>query len=132
MNTHSDINNLTGRIIGAAIEVHRNLGPGLLESVYQRCLEMELAANGMAVKSEVSIPVIYKGQTVSEDGFRADLVVEDQVVIELKSVEEVKPVHGKQLLTYLRLMDKQIGLLINFNVPSLKDGITRVVNHLDE
>ncbi len=125
-------NELTGAIIGAAIEVHKELGPGLLESVYQTCLSIELRQMGFTVETEVPVAITYKGHDIHQEGFRADLIVNDEVVIELKSVEDIKPVHGKQLLTYLRLLDKRIGLLINFNVPALKDGITRVANQLQE
>lgn len=122
-------NELTSRIIEGAIAVHRELGPGLLESVYQRCLVIELQALGLSVQSELSLPVTYRGQIVSEDGFRLDLLVNELVIVELKSVTQVQPVHVKQLLTYLRLANKSLGLLINFNEALLKDGITRVVNN---
>ncbi len=108
--------------------IHSELGPGLLESVYQSCMVVELKTMGMSVRSEVPVPVYYRGQRVTEEGLRLDLLVNDQVIVELKSVEEVQPVHKKQLLTYLRLTQKPLGLLINFNVPLLKDGITRVIN----
>lgn len=123
-----DINELTSGIISAAMTVHKSLGPGLLESVYQECLSIELQSMGFQVQGEVPVPVIYRGNKISPDGFRIDLVVEDTVIVELKSVEEVKPVHKKQLLTYLRLMGKPVGLLINFNEVLLKQGITRIVN----
>ena len=112
-----------------AIIVHNELGPGLLESVYQECLRIELEDMGLHVQKEVLVPVIYKGREITQDGFRIDLLVEDAVVVELKSVEEVKPVHKKQLLTYLRLTGKTIGLLINFNEVLLKSGITRIANN---
>ena len=124
----SDLNELTEKIIGAAITVHRELGPGLLESVYQCCLLTELQLLGFKVESEVRLPVMYRGRQVSDDGFRLDLLVENQIIVELKSVEKVQPVHAKQLLTYLRLAKKPLGLLINFNVPVLKDGIARIAN----
>ena len=123
-----DINCLTDKIIGAAITVHRELGPGLLESVYQTCLYVELGSLQLKVRKEVALPVMYRNRVVSDEGFRIDLLVEDLVIIELKSVEKVQPVHAKQLLTYLRLSNKPLGLLINFNVPMLKDGITRISN----
>ena len=122
------LNQLTEKIIGAAIIVHKELGPGLLESVYQNCLLVELELSGLRVEKEVKLPVVYRGRQVTEDGFRLDLLVEDKIIIELKSVEKVQPVHAKQLLTYLRLAKKPLGLLINFNVPILKDGITRISN----
>ncbi len=123
-----ELNELSSKIIKAAINVHKELGPGLLESVYQKCLVIELKLLGLEVESEVSLPVNYKGQKVDDEGFRIDLLVENRVVVELKSVEKVQPVHPKQLLTYLKLANKELGLLINFNVVLLKDGIKRVVN----
>ena len=124
------VNELTGCIISSAITVHRELGPGLLESVYKPCLALELADQGLNVQTEVNWPVIYRDREIAEIGFRLDLLVENSVVIELKSVERVRPVHQKQLLTYLKLTNKPIGLLINFNENLLKDGITRIVNNL--
>ncbi len=121
------INNLTSIIIEVAINVHNELGPGLLESVYNTCMVFELQSRGIKVLSEVTLPVIYRGQQVSENGLRIDLLVEDSVIVELKSVEEILPVHKKQLFTYLRLANKPVGLLINFNNSLLKDGITRIV-----
>lgn len=124
-----DENTLSREIIGAAIEVHRCLGPGLLESVYQQCLVRELELQGLVVISEVPISAKYKGLDF-DVVYRADLLVADKVVIELKVVEKMQPVHEAQLLSYLRLMNKKLGLLINFNVPVLKDGIKRVVHKL--
>ena len=121
-------NLLTDAIIGAAIDVHRELGPGLLESVYQTCLVLELRQRGYSVGAEIPLPIHYRGHVIHDEGFRIDLLVDKQIVVELKSVEKVQPVHLKQLLTYLRLASKSIGLLINFNVPLLKDGIQRVIN----
>ncbi len=123
-----DINALTDKIIGAAITVHREMGPGLLESVYLNCLNAELKSQKITVLKEVEMPVWYRGNVVSDVGFRLDLLVEDLVIVELKSVENIQPVHAKQLLTYLRLAQKPLGLLINFNVSLLKDGITRISN----
>jgi len=117
---------LSEAIIGAAIEVHRQLGPGLLESIYTTCLEHELSLRGIASRREVSLPINYK-RIVFEAGYRIDLLVEDTVIVEIKSVETVLPVHEAQLLTYLKLSQKRVGLLINFNVPVLKDGIIRRV-----
>lgn len=117
---------LTRKIIGAAIEVHRALGPGLLESAYQVCLARELTLQGIPFESEVLIPVVYKGVNL-DAGYRADLIVDGKVVIELKAVESLLPVHEAQLLTYLKLTNCKVGLLINFNVPVLKDGIIRRV-----
>jgi GxxExxY protein len=104
------------------------LGPGLLESVYLNCLAIELESMGLNIHSEVPVPICYQGQIVHEGGLRLDLLVEDTVVVELKSVEKLQDVHKKQLLTYLRLAKKPLGLLINFNEPLLKDGITRIIN----
>jgi GxxExxY protein len=123
-----ELNLLSSKIIEAAINVHSELGPGLLENVYNSCMLIELRDMGVDVRAEVAIPVIYRGQKVSEEGFRVDLLVEDKIVVELKSVENLQPVHKKQLLTYLRLAKKPLGLLINFNEPLLKDGITRIIN----
>ena len=127
-----DLNQLSSLVIKAAITVHQELGPGLLESVYQSCMLIELRDMGIEVQSEVPLPVFYRGQEVNAAGFRLDLLVENRLVVELKSVEKVQPVHKKQLLTYLRLADKPLGLLINFNEPMLKDGITRIINSLSK
>ena len=122
------LNDISFNIISAAIKVHGTLGPGLLESVYQKCMEIELKKRGLQVESEVDLPVIYEGQRITDLGFRIDLLVESAVIVELKSVEEVKPVHKKQLLTYVRLAKKDLGLLINFNEVLLKKGIYRIAN----
>ena len=127
-NKMMDLNKLSSKIIGAAINVHRELGPGLLESVYQACMLIELKKMDLEAKEEVPIPIIYRGQKVKEDGFRIDILVENQIIVELKSVEKIQPVFLKTLLTYLRLAKKQLGLLINFNEILLKDGIKRVIN----
>mgnify|MGYP001262111310 CR=1 FL=1 len=124
-------NDLTGTIIDAAMHIHRTLGPGLLESVYSAILAYELKKRGLRVASEVPIPLHWDGLTF-DVGFRADLIVEDQVVVELKSVEKTAAVHKKQLLTYLRVTNKRLGLLINFGEAILKDGISRVINGYDE
>ena len=118
-------------IIGCAYEVHRILGPGLLEYVYQKALVQELKLKGFKVHSEVDIEINYKGVNVGSD-LRLDIIVNDTIIIELKSVENILPVHKKQLLTYLRLTNLQVGLLINFNTNLLKDGITRIVNNFNE
>ncbi len=123
-----ELNHFTSQIIKAAMKVHSELGPGLLETVYNACMAIELQNIGLEVKREVPLPVFYHGHMVSEEGFRLDLLVEDRVVVELKSVESVHDVHKKQLLTYLRLADKPLGLLINFNESLLKNGITRIIN----
>ena len=117
---------LTGEIIGAAIEVHRHLGPGFLESAYRVCLCHELGLRGLRVQTELDLPIMYKGVRLG-CGYRMDIVVEETVVVELKAVETVLPVCHAQLITYLRLSGNRVGLLINFNVPVLKDGVTRRV-----
>lgn len=124
-----ELNEITGQIVDAALKVHKALGPGLLESAYQACLKYELEKRGLRVASQVEQPISYEGVTI-DVGYRLDLLVEDAVIIELKSVEELHPVHKAQLLSYLRLSNKRIGLLINFNIERLKDGITRLVNNL--
>jgi GxxExxY protein len=120
-------NEVAREIVDAAYKIHTTLGPGLLESVYREVMEHELKKRGLRVPKEVGVPVVYE-EVALEVGFRLDLIVEDLVIIELKSVEKVLPVHHKQLLTYLRLMKKRLGLLINFNVALIKDGITRTAN----
>lgn len=124
------INRITDAIIGAAIRVHWSLGPGLLESAYQACLAHELLNRGFHVATEVPLPVVYEGQKL-EVGYRIDLVVQGRVVVEVKSVEAVHPIHEAQLLTYMRLSGIDVGLLINFNVLRLRDGIKRMVNGQD-
>ena len=116
----------TEAILGGAIEVHRELGPGLLESAYEECLCHELGLHGLRFERQTPLPVVYKGIAL-DCGYRLDVVVEDSVVLELKSVEQLLPIHEAQLLTYLRLSGKRVGLLLNFNVPVLKDGIVRRV-----
>lgn len=118
---------LTSKIIGAAIDVHRELGPGLLESAYEVCMFKELEARGLAVMAQVPVPVIYKDDRL-DAGFRIDLLIEDQIVVELKAVEQLLPVHTAQLITYMKLSHHEVGLLMNFNVPVLRDGIKRIVN----
>lgn len=122
-------NEISGIIVDAAFKIHTTLGPGLLESVYEVVLAHELKTRGLHVLSQQPIPVVYDDVRL-EIGFRADIVVKNKVVIEVKSVDVIAPVHPKQLRTYLRLMNLRLGLLINFNVPLIKDGITRVVNNL--
>jgi GxxExxY protein len=123
-----ELNQLSSKVIVAAINVHEELGPGLLESAYAACMAIELREMDLRVESEVPLPVYYHGEKVSEEGFRLDLIIENKVIVELKSVEKVQPVHKKQQLTYLRLAKKPLGLLINFNEPLLKNGITRIIN----
>ena len=122
-------NEIAKIVVDAAIKVHRALGPGLLESVYEIILAHELAKRGLKVERQVPIPIEYNGLKFQE-GFRADVVVEEKIIVELKSVENIQPVHKKQLLTYLRLTDMRLGLLINFGSALLKDGISRVANGL--
>ena len=121
---HSEI---SGKIIGAACKVHSALGPGLLEEPYKQCLKHQLLKDGLKVLSEVTLPVLYDGVRI-DIGYRLDLLVEDAVIVELKAIERLAPIHKIQLLTYLRLSRKHLGLLLNFNVPSLKQGIVRVIN----
>jgi GxxExxY protein len=124
-------NEIARLIVDAAYRVHTTLGPGLLESVYETVLAYELAKCGLMVTRQAPIPLNYEKLSFDE-GFRADLLVQEKVIVELKSVERVAPVHKKQLLTYLRLADKRLGLLINFGEALIKDGITRIVNRLQE
>ncbi|MDD3235744.1 MAG: GxxExxY protein [Candidatus Cloacimonetes bacterium] len=119
------LNKLSGRIIGACIEVHKCMGPGLLESVYRECLCQELTIRNMSYKSEVPIPLTYKG-VPCKTIYRADLIVENTVIVELKAVKELLPVFEAQVMSYLKLSNSQLGLLINFNVPLLKDGVHRI------
>ena len=117
---------LSEQIIGAAIEVHRHLGPGLLESAYHRCLVHELGLRGLSVQTEVSLGIDYKGIKLAS-GYRLDIVVENKIIVEVKAVDALAPIHQAQLLTYLRLGGYQLGLLVNFNVPVLREGIKRLV-----
>jgi GxxExxY protein len=122
------INQITSSIISSCIEIHRTVGPGLFESVYEEILYYKLNKIGLRVDRQVAIPVYYE-EIKMDVGFRADFIIEDEVIVEIKSIEAVHPVHKKQLLTYLRLAKKQIGLLINFNEEILKNGITRLINN---
>ena len=124
-------NEIARHIVDAAYHIHRKLGPGLLESVYETVLAFEIEKRGLTVKRQVPVSIVYEGIRF-EEGFRADLIVEDIVIVELKSVENVSPVHKKQLLTYLRLTDSRLGLLINFGCALIRDGISRIVNRLPE
>ena len=124
-----EINLLTEKIIGCTIEVHKELGSGLLESVYHQCLEYEFMEHGIRYEREVSIPIKYKNVEL-DAGFRADFIVEDTIILELKAVETMLPVHEAQLLTYLKVTGKKVGLLLNFNVPVMKEGIRRMVHGL--
>jgi GxxExxY protein len=123
-----DLNIISHDIIQAAIEVHKELGPGLLESVYRKCLAKVLRDMGYAVEEELCLPVKFRGEIVEENGYRIDLLVQGSVIVEVKSVETMKDLFSKQLGTYLKLKSLQLGLLINFNVPLLKNGIKRIVN----
>ena len=122
------INEITAIIIDKAIKVHKALGPGLLESVYKECLYYELVKAGLKIEKEKALPVVYE-EVKLNCGFRIDLFVENQVVVELKSVEMLNDIHMAQILTYLKLADREVGLLINFNVVRLKEGLKRVVNN---
>jgi len=119
-----ETNDITGRIIGCAIEVHKALGPGFLESAYEECLAFELTKAGLRIKRQQPTPVVYKNIKL-DCGYRIDILVEDSVVIELKVVDEFNPVHEAQILTYMKFSDKSVGLLINFNVTVLKNGVRR-------
>ena len=122
-------NEIAKIIVDAAFQIHKRLGPGLLESVYEVVLAHELKKRGLRVKRQVQVAIVYDDIKFDE-GFRADLIIEDKVIVELKSVKNIVPVHKKQLLTYLRLSDKRLGLLINFGSELIRDGISRVVNGL--
>lgn len=122
-----NVNKVTEAVIGSAIEVHRTLGPGLLESAYEECLCREMELRGISFQRQAPLPVTYKGLKV-EAGYRLDLLVEGQVVVEIKAVEAIHEVHAAQLLTYLKLGNWRVGLLINFNVPVLTSGIRRIAN----
>jgi len=124
---NADINRLTGEVINAAIEVHKALGPGLLESVYEECLCHELSLRKISYKRHKDLPIEYKGMKL-ECGYRLDVVVADQLILEIKACENLLPIHEAQVLTYRKLTGIRIGLLINFNVPVLKDGIKRIAN----
>src|SRR5262245_27861765 len=122
-----DINEISGAIVDAAMKVHSRLGPGLLESAYEACLEFELVHRELQVESQVKLPIRY-GDLLIEAGYRIDLIVEGQVIVEVKAVDELHPIHQAQLLSYLKLSGKMLGLLINFHALHLKDGIKRMAN----
>ena len=126
-----DINRLSSKIIGAAIEVHKILGPGLLESAYEECLCHELGIQGVSFEKQKSLPINYKVKQL-DCGYRLDLVVENAIILELKSCEKIEPIHKAQLLTYLKLTGLSLGLLLNFNVSLMREGIVRIVNRLEE
>jgi GxxExxY protein len=125
--SEKDYNELSGEIIEACIEVHKELGPGLMESVYEICLISVLKRKKLNPKQQVSLPVIFKGEKLNKE-FVIDILVDDKIILELKSVEAILPVHEAQLVTYLKLADKKLGLLVNFNVPLLTQGIRRKIN----
>lgn len=127
MSQRGELDAITKQIVSASIDVHRALGPGLLESVYESCLEFDLIEQGLDVQRQVALPVSYK-QVKLEAGYRVDLLVEKQVIVEIKSVEQIAPIHKAQLLTYLKVSNLRVGLLINFNVDVLRKGVSRVVN----
>ena len=123
-----ELNEISGRIIACALKVHSAIGPGVLESVYQTCLLHELQRSGMTVQAQVALPVVYDGLHL-DSGYRIDLLVQNTVIVELKCVELLLPIHKAQLLTYLRLANKPLGLLLNFNVVHLREGIKRILNN---
>ena len=123
----AELDNIGTKIVDAAYSVHKELGPGLLESVYGFCLIEELKSRNLTVNSQMKLPVVYKGKALNKE-FIIDLLVENEIIIELKAVEIVLPVHEVQLLTYMKLADKKLGYLINFNVPIIKEGIKRKIN----
>jgi len=125
------LNEISGEIVDAAVAVHSELGPGLLESVYEIVLAHELKSRSLQVQRQIAVPIEYRGLRF-EEGYRLDLLVENLVIIEIKSVEEITGVHKKQLLTYLRLTNKALGLLLNFNVNLMKQGISRIVNGIED
>lgn len=129
LKTIEEYNELTHAIIGAALEVHRTLGPGLLEAVYEECLISELQMRGLQIDHQVQVPILYKGQEVGNP-LIIDILVENCVIVELKTVHELQDIHSAQLLSYLRLTGNKLGLLINFNTVHLRDGLKRVVNGL--
>ena len=122
-----DLNAISGKIVDAAVNVHIHLGPGLFEEVYKQCLLLELQKRQLDVKAEVFMPIRYEGHLI-DMGYRLDLLVESEIIVELKAVGQIAPIHKAQLLTYLKLAKKKLGLLINFNVPTLPEGIVRLVN----
>ncbi|OHC07472.1 MAG: GxxExxY protein [Planctomycetes bacterium RIFOXYD2_FULL_41_16] len=131
MDQEERLNKITETIIGAAIDVHRALGPGLLESAYEACMVYDLIQVGMKVEQQKPLPVVYRGVKL-ECGYRLDLMIENEVVVEIKSIDKLLPIHKAQLMSYLKLADCKVGLLINFNVELLKDGIQRVVNNFPD
>jgi GxxExxY protein len=127
-NTEENLNAISGQVVDAAMRVHSALGPGLLESAYEACLKHELTKRGLKVVSQLELPIIYDDVRL-DVGYRLDLLVENEIVVELKSIEKLLPIHEAQLLSYLKLSNRQIGILLNFNTIHLKEGITRIVNN---
>jgi hypothetical protein len=124
-----ELNDISGKIIDLAINVHKELGPGMLEGAYEACLMVELMNAGLKVESQLKLPIVYQGNKI-DAGYRIDLMVEDSVIVELKAIDRLLPVHEAQLLSYLRMSKLKLGLLLNFNAKLLRDGIRRVVNNL--
>jgi len=131
MRENDRLDEISHRIIGAAIEVHRHLGPGLLESAYQSCLAFELKRLGLKLEEQKPLPVVYK-EVKLDCGYRLDMIVEDEIIVEIKAIEKLLPIHDAQLLSYLRLAKKRVGLLMNFHVPVLKSGLKRIVNEFPD
>ena len=131
MDEADGLDQITRRIIGAAVAVHRVLGPGLLESAYQVCLAMQLAEQGLEFDQQVSLPIVYRGRQL-DCGYRLDFIVEGQVIVEIKAIEKLDAIHHAQLLSYLRLSGRTVGLLINFHEPVLKSGVRRIVNNFPD
>jgi GxxExxY protein len=121
-------NQLSKQILDSCMAVHKEMGPGLLESVYQLCLVKELQSRGIQVEQEVPIPLFYKGEKLNKD-FRIDILVEDEIILELKAIDDILPVHEAQIISYLKMTNKKLGFLINFNVPLMKEGFNRYVNN---
>lgn len=128
--TEAELNALAKRVLDAAFLVHTRLGPGLLESAYEACLCFELTRCDLAFQQQVALPLIYQGEKLSDVGYRLDILVAGELIVEVKALEQLAPVHHAQLLSYLRLSGRRLGLLINFNVTSLREGISRKVNRL--
>jgi GxxExxY protein len=126
-----DINHLSSKIIGAAIEVHKVLGPGLLESAYEKCLCHELKLRGLSFDNQKPLPLVFKGEEI-DCGYRLDIIVGNAIILELKACEKIEPIHKAQLLTYLKISGLTLGLILNFNVPIMRRGIVRIVNNLEE
>ncbi len=131
MQENDRLDQISRRVIGAAIEVHRHLGPGLLESAYQVCPVFELRSAGLAVEEQKALPVVYKSVRL-DCGYKLDLLVEEEIIVEIKAIEKLLPIHDAQLLSYLRMSNERLVLLMNFHVPVLKDGLKRVVNEFPD